>query len=299
MRPKLMSLVLSRVLASAALGALSASLADDAKAKGKEKITYPDHVAPHLPQPLRHLPQPRQGQGGPEPRQLRRGHARGRLGQGDRAGRSRRQLAPGRDHPQGRAQDAPQLAQDPRRRDRRSSASGSRAERSRARAAWPRSRPSRSSSSSSTPRRWASRPARRRCPRTCRPSRSSPQAKPSAVVAMAASPWAPLVAIGGHKQVLLYRTTDNHLVGVLPFPEGTIHVLRFSRNGDLLLAGGGRGGPVGSGRGVQRQDGPARLRGRQGIRRRPRRRHQPRPRPGRPRRARARSSASTTRPTAT
>ena len=29
-----------------------------------------------------------------------------------------------------------------------------------------------------------------------------PEAKPSAVVAMAASPWAPLVAVAGHKQVL-------------------------------------------------------------------------------------------------
>jgi hypothetical protein len=72
-----------------------------------------------------------------------------------------------------------------------------------------------------------------------------PQARPGAIVAMAASPWAPLVAIGGHKQVLLYRTTDFHLAGVLPFPEGTIHVLRFSRNGDLLLVGGGRGGQSG------------------------------------------------------
>ena len=72
-----------------------------------------------------------------------------------------------------------------------------------------------------------------------------PQAKPSAVVAMAASPWAPLVAIAGHKQVLLYRTTDFHLVGVLPFPEGAIYILKFSRNGDLLLAGGGRGGQSG------------------------------------------------------
>jgi hypothetical protein len=69
--------------------------------------------------------------------------------------------------------------------------------------------------------------------------------RPTAVVAMAASPWAPLVAVGGYKQVLLYRTTDHHLVGVLPFPEGTIHVLRFSRNGGLLLAGGGRGGQSG------------------------------------------------------
>ena len=72
-----------------------------------------------------------------------------------------------------------------------------------------------------------------------------PQAKPNAVVAMASSPWAPLVAVAGHKQVLLYRTTDRHLVGVLPFPEGAIYVLKFSRNGDLLLAGGGRGGQSG------------------------------------------------------
>ncbi|HWE40280.1 MAG TPA: c-type cytochrome domain-containing protein [Isosphaeraceae bacterium] len=70
-------------------------------------------------------------------------------------------------------------------------------------------------------------------------------ARPNAVVAMAASPWAPLVAVGGHKQVLLYQTTNNHLAGVLPFPEGTIHVLKFSRSGALLLAGGGRGGQSG------------------------------------------------------
>jgi hypothetical protein len=72
-----------------------------------------------------------------------------------------------------------------------------------------------------------------------------PQAKPNAVVAMASSPWAPLLAVAGHKQVLLYRTTDHHLVGVLSFPEGTIYVLKFSRNGDLLMAGGGRGGQSG------------------------------------------------------
>jgi hypothetical protein len=70
-------------------------------------------------------------------------------------------------------------------------------------------------------------------------------ARPSAVVALATSPWAPLVAIGGHRQVLLYNTTNNHLSGVLPFPEGSVNVLKFSRNGALLLAGGGRGGQSG------------------------------------------------------
>ncbi len=69
--------------------------------------------------------------------------------------------------------------------------------------------------------------------------------RPPAIVALASSPWAPVAAVGGHKQVLLYRTTDNHLTGVLPFPEGTIYTLKFSRNGSLLLAGGGRGGQSG------------------------------------------------------
>ena len=64
------------------------------------------------------------------------------------------------------------------------------------------------------------------------------------MTALAASP-APLLAVSGHKQVLLYNLDDFTLAGVLPFPEGTVHVLRFSRNGSLLLAGGGRGGQSG------------------------------------------------------
>jgi hypothetical protein len=67
----------------------------------------------------------------------------------------------------------------------------------------------------------------------------------TAVTALAASPWAPLVAVGGQKQVLLYHSDSLELLGVLPFPEGTPHVLRFSRNGSLLLAGGGRAGKSG------------------------------------------------------
>ncbi|WP_169974075.1 WD40 domain-containing protein [Tautonia rosea] len=69
--------------------------------------------------------------------------------------------------------------------------------------------------------------------------------RPGAIVALAASPWAPLVAIGQHKQVLLYDTENKSLAAVLPFDEGDVHVLRFSRDGDLLLAGGGRGGQSG------------------------------------------------------
>ncbi|HET7720995.1 MAG TPA: WD40 repeat domain-containing protein, partial [Acidimicrobiales bacterium] len=70
-------------------------------------------------------------------------------------------------------------------------------------------------------------------------------AKSNAVIALAASPWAPLVAVGGSKQVVLYHGDTFELVGIFPFPYGTPHVLKFSRNGGLLLAGGGRGGQSG------------------------------------------------------
>src|ERR1700677_5043356 len=72
-----------------------------------------------------------------------------------------------------------------------------------------------------------------------------PAGEPAMPANLTTEPFVPLVAVAGHKQVLLYRTTDYHLVGVLPFPEGLIYVLKFSRNGDLLLAGGGRGGQSG------------------------------------------------------
>lgn len=67
----------------------------------------------------------------------------------------------------------------------------------------------------------------------------------SASTALAASPWAPLVALGGQKQVLLYNTDTLQLAGIFPFPEGFPHDVKFSRNGKLLLAGGGRGASKG------------------------------------------------------
>jgi WD40 repeat protein len=69
--------------------------------------------------------------------------------------------------------------------------------------------------------------------------------KANAITALAASPWAPLVAVAGQKQVLLYHSDSLELLGILPFPEGIPYVLRFSRNGSLLLGGGGRGGKSG------------------------------------------------------
>jgi WD40 repeat protein len=70
-------------------------------------------------------------------------------------------------------------------------------------------------------------------------------AKANALTALACSPWAPLVAVGGQKQVILYNSETLEFLGILPFPEGTPHVLKFSRNGSLLLVGGGRGGKSG------------------------------------------------------
>lgn len=70
-------------------------------------------------------------------------------------------------------------------------------------------------------------------------------ARGTAVIALAGNPWSPLLAVGGQKQVLLYHSDTLELLGVLPFPEGTPHVLKFSRNGSLLLAGGGHDGKSG------------------------------------------------------
>lgn len=62
----------------------------------------------------------------------------------------------------------------------------------------------------------------------------------AAVTAIAASPWAPLVAVAGQRQISLYNSDTTEFLGVLPFPEGVPQVLKFSRGGSLLLAGGGR-----------------------------------------------------------
>lgn len=67
----------------------------------------------------------------------------------------------------------------------------------------------------------------------------------TAIDALATSPWAPLAAVSSQKQVLLYHTETLELLGVLPFPEGTPRVLKFSRNGGLLLCGGGVAGASG------------------------------------------------------
>lgn len=70
-------------------------------------------------------------------------------------------------------------------------------------------------------------------------------ARPNAVLALAASPWAPVIALGGQHQVLLYHADTFDLLGVLPFEHGQINSIKFSRNGKLLLVAGGIGGASG------------------------------------------------------
>jgi len=72
------------------------------------------------------------------------------------------------------------------------------------------------------------------------PARANP------VTALAASPWAPLLAIAGHERIYLYDLEKRMGIGELPFPEGIPYVLRFSRDGATLVAAGGK--PVQSGK---------------------------------------------------
>lgn len=68
----------------------------------------------------------------------------------------------------------------------------------------------------------------------------------SAVRALAASPWAPLLAITSERQVLLHDSTTLRLVGILPFPEGQPRSLSFAPDGRHLVVGGGVPGKSGT-----------------------------------------------------
>lgn len=69
--------------------------------------------------------------------------------------------------------------------------------------------------------------------------------KTTAITGLAASAWAPLIAVAGQKQVLVYNSDSMALLGVLPFTEGEPVGVQFSRNGQLLFANGGRGATSG------------------------------------------------------
>ncbi|MEN1678266.1 MAG: c-type cytochrome domain-containing protein [Planctomycetota bacterium] len=73
---------------------------------------------------------------------------------------------------------------------------------------------------------------------------SSPRVGP--ITSLAASPWAPVVAVPWQRQVSLYHADKLELLGVLPYPEGDPNVVRFSRDGSVLLVAGGVGAKAGS-----------------------------------------------------
>ncbi|MEN8737589.1 MAG: hypothetical protein ABF337_10085, partial [Akkermansiaceae bacterium] len=63
---------------------------------------------------------------------------------------------------------------------------------------------------------------------------------------MESSPWAPLLAVTGQRQILLYHTDSLELIGILPFPYGTPETVSFHPSGKYLLAAGGIGGKSGT-----------------------------------------------------
>lgn len=79
------------------------------------------------------------------------------------------------------------------------------------------------------------------------PSVTVPQVnRPLPILAMDASPWAPLLAVAGLDHIRLVNTDTEKEIGRLAFPEGEPHVIHFSRDGSVLMVAGGR--PVESGR---------------------------------------------------
>ena len=70
-------------------------------------------------------------------------------------------------------------------------------------------------------------------------------ARGAAVQAIAASPWAPLIAISSLRQVMLVNTDSLELVGILPFPEGEPVSLTFTPDARYLVVGGGIAGKSG------------------------------------------------------
>ncbi len=69
--------------------------------------------------------------------------------------------------------------------------------------------------------------------------------RPSAVLAIAASPWAPLLAVTAQRQILLHHTETLELIGILPFPEGVPISLAFTPDARYLIVGGGVPGKSG------------------------------------------------------
>jgi WD40 repeat protein/mono/diheme cytochrome c family protein len=73
----------------------------------------------------------------------------------------------------------------------------------------------------------------------------TPLSRKTAITALAVSPRNGQVAVSGHRQVLLFKGSGEQPDVAFAFPEGEVFALRFSRDGEWLLAGGGIGGESG------------------------------------------------------
>ncbi len=71
----------------------------------------------------------------------------------------------------------------------------------------------------------------------------------TAVTGLASSPWAPLIAVAGQKEIVFYNSDSLDLIGVLPFKDeqGVYQPddVKFSRNGRMLVVGGGHAAKAG------------------------------------------------------
>jgi hypothetical protein len=83
-------------------------------------------------------------------------------------------------------------------------------------------------------------PAEPAMPGALPPVKLPPMKRPLPVLTLDTSPWAPLAAIAGQDHVRLMNLETQKEAGLLPFPEGEPHLLRFSRDGAVLMAAGGR-----------------------------------------------------------
>ena len=66
---------------------------------------------------------------------------------------------------------------------------------------------------------------------------------------LASSPWSPVIAMAAANQVVLYYadpSSEQGLLGILPWENGQPKVVRFSRDGSRLIAAGGRAAAVGN-----------------------------------------------------
>lgn len=72
--------------------------------------------------------------------------------------------------------------------------------------------------------------------------------RPFPILALAASPRAPFVAVAGYERINFISPMSRELLGSVAFPEGEPQVLKFDRSGSILLAAGGR--PVQNGAAV-------------------------------------------------